>query len=332
MVFHALVHLDVSAAGVRFAVSYLPGVPAFFFVSGFLISASWERNPLLRTYAVNRALRIFPALVGVLGFSVLTLVVFFDAGVLAANAGKFTLWALGQITLLQDWNPDFLRTWGIGGVNGSLWTIPVELSFYAFVPVLYWLFRRSGAPRVVLGTVIALSLAVQVMTYSFQHSMPELLFKLITKTPIPWLWMFCAGVLAQRSLPAVYPLVAGRLGHFAALYLGVSLASWALPAYPLLLGTSNNMGVVNFAALAGLVLAAAYTRSDMAERLLCRNDVSYGVYIFHIPVINVFVELGVSGWTAFVPAVALSVALAAISWFVVEKPSLRLRHWALYQR
>src|SRR5690606_1272838 len=39
-----------------------PGVPIFFFISGFLISRAYERASSTRNYARNRALRIFPAL------------------------------------------------------------------------------------------------------------------------------------------------------------------------------------------------------------------------------------------------------------------------------
>lgn len=138
MLFHTMHYTEVPVGGLKTVVGYLPGVPAFFFVSGFLISASWERNSDLRTFCVNRALRIFPALWAVLFFSILTLLLFYDGSILRNNVGKLILWSLSQVTILQDWIPDFMRGYGIGGMNGSLWTIPVELSFYAFTPIIYW--------------------------------------------------------------------------------------------------------------------------------------------------------------------------------------------------
>src|SRR5579863_3316686 len=44
-------------------IELFPGVPVFFFVSGFLISKSFENNSNLAEYARNRALRIYPGLI-----------------------------------------------------------------------------------------------------------------------------------------------------------------------------------------------------------------------------------------------------------------------------
>lgn len=332
MLLHSMVHLKVPADIPRTLVAQLPGVPAFFFISGLLISASWERNPDLRTFTVNRALRIFPALYGVLLFSLLTLLIFYDRGVLAENLGKLLLWSICQVTLLQDWNPQFLRGYGVGGVNGSLWTIPVELSFYAFIPFIYLACRHFRSSTVVLASITAVSFGIQIATYAFQHQMPELLFKLITKTPLPWVGMFCVGIMAQRALPKLYPLVAGRFPLFLALYVILAALAWRFPVNGVLRAHINNMGVINFIALCALVLSMAYTKRDLAERWLRRNDISYGVYIFHMPVINVFVHAGLTGWVSFSGAVLASVCFALGSWFLIEKPSLGLRHRMLYQR
>ena len=55
----------------RLFTELFPGVPIFFFISGFLISKSFEKNPVLREYALNRCLRIYPALVVCFALSVM---------------------------------------------------------------------------------------------------------------------------------------------------------------------------------------------------------------------------------------------------------------------
>ena len=56
---HVAEHLKIAIPSV---INHFPGVPAFFFVSGFLIYASYLNAPG-RRYFENRFLRIYPALV-----------------------------------------------------------------------------------------------------------------------------------------------------------------------------------------------------------------------------------------------------------------------------
>ena len=60
---HTLKHFDLTDHWLFHSTSWLPGVPIFFFVSGFLISRSYENNSRIAEYSRNRALRIYPALV-----------------------------------------------------------------------------------------------------------------------------------------------------------------------------------------------------------------------------------------------------------------------------
>jgi peptidoglycan/LPS O-acetylase OafA/YrhL len=313
MLFHTMHYTEVPVGGLKTVVAYLPGVPAFFFVSGFLISASWERNSDLRTFCINRALRIFPALWAVLFFSILTLLLFYDDPAGLDSRLHARLWHRRHERQPVD-HPG--RT--------------VVLCVHAD----HLLGREklgSGVGPMLLG-IIVLSFGLQYFIYGFQSQIPVLVWKLLTKSPLPWVGMFCCGVIAQRHLPRIHPWVAGRAPIFFAVYVLTALLSHYLPLYPLLNGDSNSMGIINYLAMCALILAVAYSWQNLAERLLQRNDISYGVYIFHIPVINMFVHNGIIGWTGFVSALAISTGLAILSWFYVEKPALGLRHWALYKR
>jgi peptidoglycan/LPS O-acetylase OafA/YrhL len=147
---HSMEHLEVPVGRYELLIAYVPGVPAFFFISGFLISASWERNPDIRTFFANRFLRIFPGLWAATLLAAATLLVFGSGVDLRGNLPTFGLWFFTQSTIFQAWTPDFLRGYGVGAVNGSLWTIAVELSFYAFIPVLYLVFRSFGRATAIL--------------------------------------------------------------------------------------------------------------------------------------------------------------------------------------
>ena len=68
-----------------------PGVPTFFFISGFLISRSYERVGSLREYARNRSLRIFPALYVCVAVNLLMV---WATGYLGANGNYDAMYAV----------------------------------------------------------------------------------------------------------------------------------------------------------------------------------------------------------------------------------------------
>jgi peptidoglycan/LPS O-acetylase OafA/YrhL len=71
---------------------------------------------------------------------------------------------------------------------------------------------------------------------------------------------------------------------------------------------------------------------SLSHRLLKENDLSYGIYIYHLVVINVWVEHQWRGtvWHALSIA-AVVVALSSASWWLLERPMLRLKKKSLRQ-
>ena len=97
-------------------------------MSGFLISYSFERSLDLRDFYCKRAKRIYPAMLLALVFSCCMLIFFGYFNY--AGWVTFFSWFLAQLSLFQFWNPEAFRGFGVGVVNGVLWTISVELWFY----------------------------------------------------------------------------------------------------------------------------------------------------------------------------------------------------------
>jgi len=310
---------------------FFPGVPIFFLISGFLISASWERNSDWRVYARNRFLRIMPGYWAVFLFSLSAIV--FGSGIdILAHLRDLLLWMAAQLVFLSDWNPAFLRAYGTGVVNASLWTIPVELSFYLAIPPLYWLFARTGRANRILVAVIVLSFGFEYLILHLTRDLPPMLAKGLALSPLPSFGMFASGVLAQRNWARLYPLVAGRFWLFASIYLAIGVPTLLMPRNWIFFGMSHIMSIFNFSALALLVLSAAYTAPDLASRLLRRNDISYGLYLFHLPIMNLLLAQGLSGSRVYALTVTGALAVATLSWFALEKPVLRTRRWAFYRR
>ena len=78
------------------------------------------------------------------------------------------------------------------------------------------------------------------------------------------------------------------------------------------------------------VLSLAYVRPTLGHQLLRGNDVSYGLYIYHMPIVGLLIQLGRTGSLAWV-GVALGSALtcAVLSWRFVERPFLRRKRVGL---
>jgi peptidoglycan/LPS O-acetylase OafA/YrhL len=77
--------------------------------------------------------------------------------------------------------------------------------------------------------------------------------------------------------------------------------------------------------LAGTVLAFAHSHVSLA-RVLRGNDLSYGLYLYHLPFFATLSALGVVGrGYLWVVGFGGALSLAALSWFLVERRFLRLK-------
>ncbi|NUO77555.1 MAG: acyltransferase [Lysobacter sp.] len=247
------------------------GVMLFFAISGYLIARSWERDPHLLRFALRRFLRVAPALV------VLQL--------LTAAA----LYGLG-IQNFKD-NP-------LPAVNGSLWTIALEIDCYLLFALLAMTTRKTGLLMIGLlliawatGTFAKLpwidgQLATFGIAFGFGvllHERPRLL------RPVPTLLMLALGALVWRlSQPSF----------------GIALIAAVL---------SIQIGV------------RAWPVWQHAGRY---GDLSYGLYLYAFPVQQLLV-LALGAQRPYLAMLALTATvtlpLAWLSWHCVERPALRLK-------
>jgi peptidoglycan/LPS O-acetylase OafA/YrhL len=321
MLDHGLVYLNVTSLAVaaRFF-NYFPGVPIFFVISGFLISMSWDRAPSFRQYAWNRILRIYPALWVCLAVSV---ALFLACGVRPDSAAHFITWIAAQITVFQYDDPGFLRGFGVGVLNGSLWTISIELEFYLLLPLLA-LVAMNRPWRWVALTMTAI--VVMNVTRASFLSGATLLQKLIAVSIIPYLFYFLVGVNARLLYERRPGIFRGKALYWAAVY-----GLWAVieTTRELENKQGNQLNVLSIVLLAMLTVSTAFTVPTLTSRLLRENDISYGVYIYHMPLVNLLLWSGILGGRGFALLAGGTIALAWLSWRLVERPALGLKHYSL---
>jgi peptidoglycan/LPS O-acetylase OafA/YrhL len=119
--------------------------------------------------------------------------------------------------------------------------------------------------------------------------------------------------LWRHRIPVSGLIAAGLVG-------GTALAAWT-PAYQSLLFTAEAYGVV------ALALSPALARPSFD----LRHDLSYGVYLYGWPLQQALRQLFPTATAVALlgPALLLTLAVAALSWFGVERPALRLKARAL---
>ncbi|MBA3668740.1 MAG: acyltransferase [Sphingomonas sp.] len=296
-----------------------PALPIFFFISGLLVTASFARRSL-REYAEARIRRIFPALW--LTFF-LTVPLLFVAGQITRQTlmePHFWVWVATQLTVLQVYHPSFFHHFGVGVVNGSLWTIPVEIGFYVTLPVLAWMAGglRQGKQR--FSAIIVSAGVLSCAIYAMLEGNQSLLAKILFVTPIANFWYFAFGIMVflnfERVMRWLAPLRGYPAGFLYPLLLFVLIRvqlSGMLPEAAVI--------VVTFPLVVAAILGLAYVAKPLAG-VLHGVDLSYSTYLFHMLVVNSLVELGILGWQGVLLTFAVTLTLAFLSWSYVEAPVL----------
>lgn len=326
------VDLPVVLDQIYIVLRWFPGVPVFFAMSGYLLARSLSRNPDLGNYARNRALRIFPGLWGcILG----TLVLLGAAGLLFdLSLARLVAFVLAQLTVGQFWAPFPISEYGLGSPdtpNPALWTIRVEIGFYFALPFLLLGGRRllRTARNLDIGLVVVALVSYALYSQwgdpNVDDSAFPLVGRLVVNSPAPFIWLFIAGVLVYRHEDALRRLVVGRVAHWLAVFLAARVLVYLV--YELEHGPGADvpltaLGAANLVLLAP-AFALAFSSASFVRGLQPANDISYGVYVWHMVILNALAHWDLaSGWVGAVLVIVGAGVAGQISWRFVERPAL----------
>ena len=305
---HTLTHLKIDGIPiVGDIITFFYGVPIFFTMSGFLIWGSCGRSSSYGNYMKKRFWRIYPELWMAVAVEMIVL--------LGLYAGPYNwpqtfLFVFTQSTILQFWTPDCLRGYGCGTPNGALWTC-VIVQFYIVAYFLYkWLHAKS-LRKWILGGVIPSSL-IGILSPILIDRMPEIIGKLYGQTLLPYLWMFVGPCFIAENKEKLLPLLIN--------YWWVFLILAFTRNYLVRIDIDATYGIIHTFLLFLSVTSMAY----IFPRLNIKTDISYGIYIYHMTVVNAFIALGVmhSQWLVLY-VLLLTCSLAWISTVTIGKYSLR---------
>jgi peptidoglycan/LPS O-acetylase OafA/YrhL len=352
--------LAAGSIGTRVTTNLQVGVPIFFLISGFLLyrpfaaaHLSGEPLPRARAYAWRRFLRIAPAywvaltLAGVLGLA------------LAVSASKLPAYYL------------FAQVYSGSTYFGGLpqaWTLCVEVTFYALLPLwalalralpaasratrlrqelwaLALLFAAGVAYKLVVvfsadlnagdtkplllslpayldQFAVGMALAVASLWLAERPARPAVVTALDARSWLPWLFAGLAFCLAVALVGET-----GRFGH------ALTRTEYVLRHG---LWTLCALGMM-VPAVIGDGAGGAVRRLLANRRLLFLGLFSYGIYLWHLTVMTAYGRLGLDasgarGWLVWaLLGGAGAIALGAASYYLVERPALRLKGLAPYR-
>ena len=296
-------------------------VGGFFALSGFLLQASVIRNRPAR-FLRFRFFRLLPGF-----WATLVVVALVLAPAIAWQAGtQSTYRILGSdsASTYVAANAALLITQpSIGGVlgthpypealDGSLWTLLPEFMCYMTLLAISVLGRRLRLtgwwpPAGVAGCAL---LVFWVAEIAVPGGIGLMLSQMASLAAAFFCGSTLAAIHAQRRATPRNTLVVG-----AALVAALTMGLW-LPVGPPLLALF-------------VVFLGAELHKGWPSRVGTRNDLSYGIYLYHFPVIQLIVATGLLGASVAVAILAVAplallvtVPLAAASWHLVEAPAQR---------
>ena len=304
------------------------GVDIFFVLSGFLITSllmkdrSTNRKNLVRRFYRRRALRLLPALYALL-----------IANFFVSRWENFP----GDIQWRTTWHAIlFLNNWNI--VNnfgeaqndlGHLWSLGIEEQFYLIWPLTIWLLAKLKIPsKMMIPLILFASLVVMVhRTSLWNDGTSWIILYIRTDTRLDSLLIGAMFAYVYRH----FQVPSKILNSVATLSLmGLVYIKYVLDKSPFIF----EMGWTIIALLAGFIILSVAEGVFFVQKvftwrpLTMIGKVSYGLYLWHMPIFLLFGRHVTSGPRPLRLLIGIVIAsvVTSLSWFFIEKPFLNLKN------
>lgn len=342
VVYHSWVASSFAAVGggaVRDLISAgFLAVNFFFVLSGFVLFLPAARGAgslgARSAYAVRRIARIVPAYSLALVLALVLFPLLAPAGRTFANSvSPESVFAHFTFTELElRFIPGYEGPLGFV-VNHPVWTLAVEMAFYAVLPFIARAWFRRPFAALVLTVVLSCGLRIWFSPDEQLLSLP-LVYAADFGFGMTAAWIY----VRNRDAFHRYALPLGLIAGAALLLLMVVVGAADAAAVRERVRHSALVSTAAPLLFAGVALAFAWRPPRLLAGRVARwlGELSYGVYLLHIMVVHFLVNTaGFShdGSTAaflaiLAVAVPVSLAAAAVSYHLVEQPArARARDW-----
>jgi peptidoglycan/LPS O-acetylase OafA/YrhL len=289
------------------------GVIIFFVHTSLVLMRSLERTEArglrgwvrARDFYIRRAFRIYPLAIT----TVLAVIAFHLPGtgdsILNSPAPREIV---ANLLLVQN-------LVGARSVMGPLWSLPHEIEMYVALPILFVLVRCAGWRRLIVFVVTAVVLAV---VYLLISNLVQGIWRLSVFHYVP---CFVAGVVAFRACQLLRPRLPAWI--WPVIVLSVVIGNALIPRHGEASLYSRNWLVALI--VAGFIPIVAELRPSLFTSTAHQiAKYSYGIYLSHVPVLDVAVVLMRNEplWLRTVTALVGIVVTPVFLYHVIEEPMI----------
>lgn len=292
------------------------GVKIFFLISGYLILQSYLRDSNLVRYGIKRFFRIIPGLAGVVLFSIFIVGPLFTSLPLRDYFMDPSLKTYARnILLFINYNLPGVFAENIypNAVNGSLWSLPVEVFMYLMVPIVFFVFSKFNKKK----TIIFCAIFCEIVNIARQIFYPELRVVIYGSNVID----------ALALIPYFF---VGMMFNFAEIkkYLNLQLATGIMIIGMMLDVNAIKGELILFFVLPYFIFSFVFVENPVFKKCFAKNDYSYGMYLYGFVVqqmlVNKLAYLGFSLNVFMVISTIATLVFAMLSWHLIEKPCQKI--------
>lgn len=310
------------------------GVDIFFVLSGFLITSlllqgcQQSSEMGLKNFYIRRALRLLPALFVLMLFCV-------AYALIIQPTDKATITLKGVLyTLFYVANWAQVPPYGAIGALSHAWSLSVEEQFYILWPLLLLVLNRIKSKSVVLAILLSLiAVSVAISVWLWQAQVPYLRIYFGSDTRAHELLIGCVAALlvswgvfqnAIRFRGAFHVATAiSVVGIVISLFLLRHNTAFVYNGGFTLISVATAILILDI-----LLFPSLLSRGFEFTPLVWIGRISYGLYLWHFPIIGAsqrILEERVPPFVYQFIGVTLTFLVATASYYFLEKPFLKLK-------
>ena len=284
-------------------------VDAFFVISGLLIVWSFDNKTKLKDFFIKRIFRIYP--IYLILILIQSVVLFF----LSNNPHNFSLIMkfikylsanMFFLNFIQPSIPGVLENLRYKAINGSLWSLKIEALFYLSLPFIYMIYKKFGYKILLIGYLFSAGFFILVSHFNISF--------LLKSFPSD-LRFFIVGISLY-----FYGYKMKRLCNKAVFGILLPISIMFILSQNFI--DKNIFQIYDIFFYPVLIGLCVYFTAFNLYNIKLKHDISYGMYIFHFPIIQMLVHFNpvkCNLITFIILITALTTGLSILSSIFIEE-------------